>query len=146
MEIEEVDRVPFLAGTFAKSCHRWNRWQCCVPRAPEQLRSSSKGIIREVSDKNTYSEVRVVSTLEDSRRAAWSQLASPPLCLSFSLSSSLAPSQLSLFSLCTWLQRTFRNKDNARTAPRNEEGNDITQRATEHTRHASTNGVVREGG
>lgn len=66
--------------------------------------------------------------------------------LSLFISLSLTPSQLSLFSLCTWLQRTFRNKDNARTAPGNEKGNDITQRATEHTRHASTNGVVREGG
>jgi len=74
-------------------------------------------------------------------RAARSQLASP---LSIPLLSSLSlyrtPSGRSASSRRTWSQRTFRNKDNARTAPRNEEGNCRTQRATEHTRHANANG------
>lgn len=72
MEIEEVDRVPFLARGYSR-----NRVigevddNVAFHEPPNSYVPLRRAFIREVSEKNTYSEVRVVSTLEDSRRAAW---------------------------------------------------------------------------
>jgi len=95
MKIEGVDRVLFLENIHEYS---WDDIDdSVVPRASKQLRSFLKSIIREVSNKNTYSEIRFhpwglpPSSLEPAGFC--------PLCLSFFLF--LQPSQRSLFSLCT---------------------------------------------